>query len=92
MISLFEPHKFWDSQPVPKSTDSLTLGTEHFNMAIETVKDVNETPTALPAEYEWDSLDLNEPKVLEEVYQLLVRNYVEDTEAMFRFDYTKEFL
>ena len=56
------------------------------------MKDVKETPTVLPVEYEWDSLDLNDPKVLEEVYQLLVRNYVEDTEAMFRFDYTKEFL
>jgi len=35
---------------------------------------------------------LQDEEVLEEVYQLLVRNYVEDTDAMFRFDYSKDFL
>ena len=35
---------------------------------------------------------MHNEQVLEEVYQLLVRNYVEDTDAMFRFDYSKEFL
>ena len=36
MIPLFEPHKFWDSQPVPKITDEISLGDEDFNCAIET--------------------------------------------------------
>jgi glycylpeptide N-tetradecanoyltransferase len=31
-------------------------------------------------------------EVTEEVYQLLTHNYVEDDDAMFRFDYSKEFL
>ena len=46
----------------------------------------------MPPGYEWDSLDLNDDKVLEEVYQLLVKNYVEDTDGDFRFDYSKDFL
>ena len=53
---------------------------------------MSEEPYQLPGQYEWDNLDLGNDEVLEEVYQLLVRNYVEDTDAMFRFDYSKEFL
>lgn len=94
MIPLFEPHQFWDSQPVPKSTDTISLGSEHFDKPIEVknVEDVPDEPYTLPGQYEWDNLDLNDDTVLEEVYQMLVRNYVEDTDAMFRFDYSKEFL
>ena len=31
VIPLFEPHKFWDSQPVPKPTDSMTLSTDQYD-------------------------------------------------------------
>lgn len=36
IIPLFEPHKFWDMQPVPKPTDILTLSDDHYDKAIET--------------------------------------------------------
>jgi len=46
VIPLFEPHKFWDSQPVPKSTDSISLADEEFDKSIETkvVDDVSDEP------------------------------------------------
>ena len=65
MIPLFEPHKFWDSQPVPKITDTVALGDEMFDCAIETktVDQVNADPYDLPAEYHWDNLDLMDDEV-----------------------------
>ena len=94
IIPLFEPHQFWDEQPVPKSTDFIAMGDDQFNVPIEvkTVADVSQEPYALPAQYSWDNLDLNDDDVAQEVYDLLVQNYVEDSDAMFRFDYSKPFL
>ena len=46
----------------------------------------------MPAEYAWDELDLNDDDTMEGVYKLLVQNYVEDDDAMFRFDYSIPFL
>lgn len=40
----------------------------------------------------WDTLNLDEPLVLKELYTLLNENYVEDDDCMFRFDYQPEFL
>jgi len=93
-ISLFEPHRFWDDQPVPKATDQLKLSESEFNKPIEvkTLSEVQQDPYVLPAEYNWCDLDLNNESVLDEVYNLLVENYVEDDEAMFRFDYSRPFL
>lgn len=46
----------------------------------------------MPPGFEWCSIDVNDPVQVEELYNLLNQNYVEDDEAMFRFDYSKEFL
>lgn len=37
-------------------------------------------------------MDLTDDEVAQEVYDLLVQNYVEDDDAMFRFDYSIDFL
>lgn len=44
IIPLFEPHQFWDEQPVPKSTDFIAMGDDQFNVPIEvkTVADVSQ--------------------------------------------------
>ncbi len=42
--------------------------------------------------FEWCTCDMADDAVAEEVYQLLTQNYVEDDDAMFRFDYSKAFL
>lgn len=65
------------------------------NEAIEPDKSVSEIraePYSLPDGFTWETLDLNEPLVLKELYTLLNENYVEDDDAMFRFDYQPEFL
>ena len=46
----------------------------------------------LPTGFHWDTLNLDDPIVLKELYVLLNENYVEDDDNMFRFDYSPEFL
>lgn len=83
-------YKFWSTQPVPKLDEKIQAN-EH----IEPHKDIAEirpNPYALPDGFTWDTLNLNDPLVLTELYTLLNENYVEDDDAMFRFDYQPEFL
>lgn len=47
---------------------------------------------SLPDGFQWDTLNLDDPLVLAELYNLLSENYVEDDDAMFRFDYPPIFL
>ena len=42
--------------------------------------------------FEWSTVDIMDADQLEELYQLLNQNYVEDDDNMFRFDYSKDFL
>ncbi|XP_017484293.1 PREDICTED: glycylpeptide N-tetradecanoyltransferase [Rhagoletis zephyria] len=81
---------FWSTQPVPKLNEDITT-----NECIEPDKDVSEIrpdPYTLPEGFKWDTLDLNSAADLTELYTLLNENYVEDDDAMFRFDYQPEFL
>lgn len=94
MVPLFEPHNFWDNQPVPKPADQINLEDEKYDKPIEvkTVDQVQQEPYALVGDYRWADLDMQDPAVVDEVYTLLLQNYVEDDDAMFRFDYSREFL
>jgi glycylpeptide N-tetradecanoyltransferase len=38
----------------------------------------------MPAGFKWCSLNIQKPEELEEVYNLLTENYVEDDDNMFR--------
>lgn len=53
---------------------------------------VRTEPYSLPADFQWDTLNLEDPLILTELYALLSENYVEDDDAMFRFDYPQDFL
>jgi glycylpeptide N-tetradecanoyltransferase len=53
---------------------------------------VRATPYPLPKEFEWTLVDVEDDKEVKELYELLTHNYVEDDDAMFRFDYSAEFL
>lgn len=46
----------------------------------------------MPPGYEWDNIDLKNDEVAKEMYDLLTQNYVEDEDALFRFDYSVPFL
>lgn len=81
---------FWSTQPVPKLNEDITT-----NEPIEQDKDISQIraePYTLPDGFKWDTLDLNNTVDLSELYILLNENYVEDDDAMFRFDYQPEFL
>lgn len=81
---------FWSTQPVPKLDEQVTT-----NECIEPNKEVSEIrqePYTLPGGFKWVTLDLNDANDLKELYTLLNENYVEDDDAMFRFDYQPEFL
>lgn len=85
--------KFWNTQPVPKMSEDASNDDEH--KAIEpdkAISEIRQDPYPLPDGFVWETLDLNNEIVLRELYTLLNENYVEDDDAMFRFDYQPEFL
>lgn len=82
-------HNFWDTQPVPNLGESPT---DFGPIEVKTVADVSTTPYTLPKSYEWSTCNMNDPAVVDEVYDLLCENYVEDDDNMFRFDYSRAFL
>lgn len=88
--AMHKSFKFWYTQPVPKFDE-----TTEKNEAIEPNKEIVEIrsdPYALPDGFKWETMKLDDPLVLTELYTLLNENYVEDDDAMFRFDYQPEFL
>lgn len=54
--------------------------------------EIRPEPYSLPDGFVWDTLNLDEPLILTELYTLLNENYVEDDDSMFRFDYQQAFL
>ena len=84
-LSKTRNHKFWDTQPVPSMSATVTQDGE-----IVKVDKVKQVPFPLPDQFEWCTVDLLSQ--LHQVYQLLADNYVEDDDATFRFAYTLDFL
>lgn len=89
-------YKFWNTQPVPKIDEaSSEASSSEFHKAIDadkTIAEIKQDPYSLPEGFVWETLDLIDAEVLKELYTLLNENYVEDDDAMFRFDYQPEFL
>ena len=54
--------------------------------------EVRQTPYNMPRGFEWSNVDVTDPTQRDEVYDLLARNYVEDDDCQFRFDYSPDFL
>lgn len=54
-------------------------------------EEIRQEPYPLPKDFEWCTMNLNNESELREVYELLTANYVEDSDATFRFDYSAEF-
>ncbi|KAK0521534.1 glycylpeptide N-tetradecanoyltransferase [Tilletia horrida] len=84
-------HKFWKTQPVPKPGD----GPVHEEGPIEpnvAPSEVRKDPYPLPKDFEWVFIDIDNKSDLDDVFELLSGNYVEDGEASLRFKYSAEFL
>lgn len=85
-------HKFWNTQPVPKSQEEL------IKVAVD--GPVRPEKPAIPTEpyelndnsIEWCLIDVNDEADKADLYLLLNENYVEDLDAKFRFDYPPNFL
>jgi len=82
--------EFWSTQPVPK-LDEVATASEAIESDIP-LDDLRKEPFSLPSGFHWDTLKINDPIVLKELYVLLNENYVEDDDNLFRFDYSPEFL
>ena len=86
-------HAFWETQPVAQLKPELDrAGPEGPIDDPMTIADVKQEAYPLPESFEWSSCDLADAKTNQEVYDLLDNNYVEDDDAMFRFQYSKEFI
>lgn len=86
-------HKFWKTQPV-LSFDELAGKDKIVDGPIKEIDidKVAKVPSPMHEGFEWVTMDLEDEKELEEVYELLTNHYVEDQEAMFRFRYSPSFL
>ncbi|KAG6092643.1 glycylpeptide N-tetradecanoyltransferase [Claviceps sp. LM220 group G6] len=84
-------YKFWQTQPVPKFGEDIKKF-EEGPLKIQTVDEVDKEPQALVEGFDWVTVDLADDGEMKEVYELLNGHYVEDDEAMFRFNYIPEVL
>lgn len=81
-------YKFWKTQPVPSFDEPMNnKPKEEGPLETKTVDDVPKEPQKLIDGFEWVTMDLTDDGEMKEVYQLLNGHYVEDDEAMFRFNY-----
>jgi glycylpeptide N-tetradecanoyltransferase len=84
-------YKFWQTQPVPKFGESSKV-IEEGPFKIVDPEQVPKEPGPLVDGFEWVTMDMTSDDILQEVFDLLYGHYVEDDEAMFRFNYSKSFL
>ena len=95
IMSTPKEHKFWATQPIPIKTESNSMDNAIEDGPVEANKmpnEIRQKPYALPTEFIWCEVSLDDPKEKEELYLLLNKNYVEDIESLFRFDYPAQFL
>jgi glycylpeptide N-tetradecanoyltransferase len=55
-------------------------------------EEIRAEPYNMPGGFEWSAVDITNQEQRLELYTLLANNYVEDDDALFRFDYSEDFL
>lgn len=88
-------HAFWDTQPMflDKATDDESELTLHAPLIPNKEKsELRQEPYNMPKGFVWSDLNIADETELEQIYDLLAKNYVEDGDCMFRFDYSMAFL
>lgn len=83
---------FWETQPVVQFSEALIQGQDGPIDKPKTIEEVKQEPYNLPESFEWCTCDLDDDLAVQEVYELLSNNYVEDDDNMFRFCYSSAFL
>lgn len=86
-----DAYKFWQTQPVPRFGEDDKIAPEG-PLKVQTVDQVPKLAQPLVAGFEWVTMDLKSDEEMKEVYELLNGHYVEDDEAMFRFNYSPSVL
>ena len=86
-----DKYKFWEEQPVPQFSKDIGVEFGPINKDCK-VEDERQTPYNLPKGFEWQDVDVTNPRELTRLYEFLKNNYVEDDDHMFRFDYSQDFL
>ncbi|KAG7397435.1 glycylpeptide N-tetradecanoyltransferase [Phytophthora boehmeriae] len=91
---LQQEHRFWGTQPVPKfGATELSVSDGHEGpIETKSVDQVRQEAYHMPPGFKWTEIDINDAVEVSEVYELLTRNYVEDDDSTFRFDYSADFL
>ncbi len=85
--------EFWSTQPMMPLQEKIQHVSAESCGPIEPLdKHIEKDPLPLPPGLEWSTFDVLNADDMTEVYQLLNGNYVEDDDATFRFDYSREFL
>lgn len=84
-------HAFWSTQPMPHGGARTELP-EGPIVDSSHLPPIRATPYLMPAGFEWGLVNVHDTEQLAELYKLLTNNYVEDDDALFRFDYKPEFL
>ncbi|KAJ3098399.1 hypothetical protein HDU97_004027 [Phlyctochytrium planicorne] len=87
---MWNMYKFWSTQPVPKTDE--VVSEDGVIEEDKPIEELQQEPYALKDGFEWSTLDIDDPAQIKELYELLTLNYVEDDDAMFRFDYSADFL
>ena len=85
-------YKFWATQPVPRFDEKSSAEKPDGPIKEVVPELIPKTGAPLPDGYEWVELDLTQDEEVKEVYKLLSLHYVEDDNAMFRFNYSAVFL
>ena len=85
-------YKFWQTQPVPRFGEDEKSEFQEGPLKVQTVDDVSKDPAPMVDGFEWVTMDLTSDDEVKEVYELLNGHYVEDDEAMFRFNYSASIL
>ena len=83
-------YKFWQTQPVPKLGEKDYIEEEGPFKIIDLETVAKETGPLIEG-FEWVTMDLENEGEVKEVFELLYGHYVEDEEAMFRFNYSESF-
>jgi glycylpeptide N-tetradecanoyltransferase len=85
-------HAFWKTQPVPSFDEMAQKKIKDGPIQEVNMDEVDKNPSPMYPGFEWVTMDLEDEKQLDEVYELLTNHYVEDKDATFRFRYSPSFL
>lgn len=85
-------HEFWSTQPVPQTRAEVLEIDKDGPIDLDAPNKIRHEPLPLPTGLKFSRFKIDEEQDLQELYELLCENYVEDYESLFRFEYSQAFL